>query len=220
MGLNERNGKNRNKVADAIRFWHHATIIWERWYTPNRKAELRADCYDVLEVERPIVEVGRGRVVLNRDWLKATKGMYAQIPTPLPTNATQLNLCLMVLCKLDWDQLKGGTGQVVYGSRLRITKLLGLNSHKRRSELKKAFAKLKEWFERRGGALSYRRNVPDDGRRIFKYRLPPIKVPARVARKRIVAAKWAAKTRPPSEARPISSAKQAKVWARLFPDER
>ena len=85
----------------------------------------------VLEVERPIVEVGRGRVVLNRDWLKATKGMYAQIPTPLPTNATQLNLCLMVLCKLDWDQLKGGTGQVVYGSRLRITKLLGLNSHER-----------------------------------------------------------------------------------------
>jgi hypothetical protein len=184
-------GTNRARVAAALAFWQHATITWPRWYTPNRKVVQLADKYSTVTIERPILEASRGRVVLNRDWVRLHSRVakfFAQVPTPLPVRAPQLNLLLMIVGHYDPKQLAGGEGSVRYRSVREITKRMGLNSHDRFTEFRYAAERVVKWFKRRGGRLDVYGGKPNV---LFEYWLPRIEAPAHVKRKRMVRAKFA-----------------------------
>ena len=119
MGLSERSARNRARLADALKFWSHAELIWGHWYRPD-KGKPRCGKYSTLTIDRPVREVGRGYVRLSRRWVALadkTAKFFSQIPVPLPTDAPTQNFLLLILRTRDYKQLAGGWGRMARDNR-------------------------------------------------------------------------------------------------------
>jgi len=154
---------NRARLDMALKFWQHATIIWEKWNFLKT--------YNCLEINGFIKCTPEG-IRVSRKWLQvlASGGYYQTLPLTLPVDATVQNLILLILAQTKRDE--DLCGKRKFTSRRQITRLIGLNSHDRNRKLIKALHQAAKWFEQHGGSLDWK--LKHDGSFVVWFREPRI----------------------------------------------
>lgn len=152
MGLST-NSKNRALIAKSLELWNHLTLHFRDWYWPERKERAGKK---VSESFKPVTVVGEDavrRIHMDPNWVRATSRYFQGLPTPLPTQASALNLVCLVFDASSKGKDEDGYTVKRFNSKRWLTRRLGLNgeSNNRNVVLVAAMEDTQAWFKSKVG---------------------------------------------------------------------
>lgn len=157
LGLDVRD-RNRRRLQDALELWQHLSIHYCCWFQAVRWAEKgkkgKAKKVKGEHVQKlmppPIRRINtnsrRVCITVAKAWRETGNFFYAQVPLPLPTNATVQNLILYLFKPNNkWRDFPAETFKIEHKARALCYKI-GLNHAKRGAVLRHAITEAKTWF--------------------------------------------------------------------------